>query len=942
MLYDSLAPHLAQTQAAQRREFVRLCMTSLGESASKLLAIEQAAADDGERRPQVSAEGVGRVVAGAGRAIASAGLAVVGAPASSGKADSVASSEPGSASGDERDGLKLCVERSLTLLRLFVEEVERKWPRLHGAARHGAASRGALMRVAVMLVGASNSPRPTVVVHSNQTVGDLRLRIWHELELAPESEPPSMLRLISGGRELKEDWQTLGELKLRVPYAVHVMRRPSMHKAAEPTAAPQATEIVDGGGGDEEGDDNCDGGADGVDGGADGGADAAMAAERTRALQMDLAASMPAQLLSDVGSNFKTLFELLTLKDERLSGRAWQLLMMLPTNAAMRAALAELPALPAHTRPDWRALLHDGHSACKLFYSLQIVDALVHDDRAVACAPDAAGLAASGRDDLDGHAVGALSAGPTWADAFVAKGGLEYIVSLLLSPQELLDPSRGSQWKPCLLLLLRLLGNFLLAEVREHESSPAASKSTQPQPFAGSASPASETGLWLLWAQHAYSTLRRCESARYALGLETPLFSLLEHLPSADCASDALADETTDELDVQIAREALRLLIACMRADPAIFRDAASSGRLVAWLKTMVLQCRDAELRREVCFALFSFASDETNKDGAANLPLASAPAADMAASADAHSTASVSIDANATIDGNATTDANAEATAEAPASNATLLITALFELLPPGQHAQRSQQYFELVQALLSTGTCHLPLSPLQQCERLVGLLRAHTPLERRDRPALVDQQLLGYLKLLLTVVRGQPSVRHLLGADGLMSTLFDALFMLRSSDEARALGPAAPPACKSHECRAVAYAVLVELADGEPDNLSQLLRLQLKQQLQRSGANTVGMQWHYMPAAQEKAPCGYVGLRNLGATCYFNALAQQLFMIPEFRAAILELPVSPPDSTSNTTRSQKALAPEGACAPLLMSAVAAPAAPAPPPNRDLLYHLQ
>jgi ubiquitin carboxyl-terminal hydrolase 9/24 len=36
-------------------------------------------------------------------------------------------------------------------------------------------------------------------------------------------------------------------------------------------------------------------------------------------------------------------------------------------------------------------------------------------------------------------------------------------------------------------------------------------------------------------------------------------------------------------------------------------------------------------------------------------------------------------------------------------------------------------------------------------------------------------------------------------------------------------------------------------------------------------------------------RASTGYVGLKNFGATCYMNALIQQLFMISDLRKGIL-----------------------------------------------------
>lgn len=46
----------------------------------------------------------------------------------------------------------------------------------------------------------------------------------------------------------------------------------------------------------------------------------------------------------------------------------------------------------------------------------------------------------------------------------------------------------------------------------------------------------------------------------------------------------------------------------------------------------------------------------------------------------------------------------------------------------------------------------------------------------------------------------------------------------------------------------------------------------------------------WTLTPGDKQKSSSGYVGLKNLGCTCYMNSLFQQMFMIPNFRQAILE----------------------------------------------------
>ena len=50
----------------------------------------------------------------------------------------------------------------------------------------------------------------------------------------------------------------------------------------------------------------------------------------------------------------------------------------------------------------------------------------------------------------------------------------------------------------------------------------------------------------------------------------------------------------------------------------------------------------------------------------------------------------------------------------------------------------------------------------------------------------------------------------------------------------------------------------------------------------------------WHYWPHDNGRSPCGLVGMINLGATCYMASCMQQLYMMPQARAAILNSRVS------------------------------------------------
>ena len=60
----------------------------------------------------------------------------------------------------------------------------------------------------------------------------------------------------------------------------------------------------------------------------------------------------------------------------------------------------------------------------------------------------------------------------------------------------------------------------------------------------------------------------------------------------------------------------------------------------------------------------------------------------------------------------------------------------------------------------------------------------------------------------------------------------------------------------------------------------------------------------WDYWPRDDVRSPCGYVGLINLGATCYMATAMQQLYMIKEARDCIL---TSKPAAIQNSVTQSK-----------------------------------
>ena len=194
-------------------------------------------------------------------------------------------------------------------------------------------------------------------------------------------------------------------------------------------------------------------------------------------------------------------------------------------------------------------------------------------------------------------------------------------------------------------------------------------------------------------------------------------------------------------------RELLQLLVACARAERA---SLAVLFRRSAPLHAHLLTCDSTFVRLEIAAALHALCALEPE--------LALPPSGDAAA-------------------------------ASGPASGPTVRaasLAALRELLPQVEgNSERCRQYFELYQALLVQGcapdapdgggptpdgraaaSAAPELLPVQElCCQLSALIRQHEIRERRDRPEIVDQALLGYITLLLALVRARPALKAFLG---------------------------------------------------------------------------------------------------------------------------------------------------------------------------------
>ena len=95
--------------------------------------------------------------------------------------------------------------------------------------------------------------------------------------------------------------------------------------------------------------------------------------------------------------------------------------------------------------------------------------------------------------------------------------------------------------------------------------------------------------------------------------------------------------------------------------------------------------------------------------------------------------------------------------------------------------------------------------------------------------------------------------------------------------------------PVCFLESSRIATYNLLVELSRNCLENFSTIIKQLI--QFHHKSNEVLANEWNYIPPVVPRSECGFVGLKNGGATCYMNAVLQQLFTMPGIAEYLLSI---------------------------------------------------
>ncbi|XP_077536768.1 ubiquitinyl hydrolase 1 puf isoform X3 [Haemaphysalis longicornis] len=790
------------------------------------------------------------------------------------------------------------VQRALQLLKLHLETFQRRYA-FHlrrwqlregvlGLSPHGAAlqdPRGAGNRpLRVVCQPAGLSHKTTLELQSWDLVGDLRAEVAHWWEglqpqqLAPTTSPQqqqqqhgamnggeggtgagagggagaaAFLRMISQGQELTTDLdeKPLAEVGFKDLQLVFVSVGAARQRRRAGTGLPEPASLLP-----------C------------------PPRERLPTLILLRAAYLDClfplmHLLGNVRTRNRQGEVVLHTKAQVLSRRVWEILAMLPTSPAKMRQFIEVAEEPEGATATLQKLLNPDEPQ-KLMYSLQIVESLRQrgsrshfsqaKDKKEAddLLPQNNGPCCSTTNDIGAEVKDmgySISSGQTWADKFVACGGLRHLFDIFISGA--LHPHENEEWnewaEDCLACLLRVLyqlgvegGGMDLSPENSQESLSSDSSLEQPR---------KKTKLQ-----------RRCSPDRLFVPRLGPV--LLQMLTGKEsiCLSRLLQGalgegaQSRDPHELrtgfwgrpQVVQCAMRLLASWAHSrppppGPPLLLQPPQGQGLDNWLRRLVLDDPDPAVRREACTGLYRLCLgvDADGRGGQAYINPVLASLLDFLSAAQ-------SMQPLRQDEG--------EKEPYGPGCRdyfflVCQLVDNLDDETPADQKVDLNALAVRVAEAILTRDVREMTLQGAQEDDGLYGLLALATAVAKHNPPFKFSKQ-------------GQEF------SVGIMGCLFS---VSNPGGQWRQL-----PKCRSAGVRAAAYDLLLEMVRGCEENFGLVHAGLLQQHRPKSHSP---YPWDYWPHEDGRSECGYVGLTNLGATCYLASCMQHLFMLPQARASIL-----------------------------------------------------
>lgn len=231
--------------------------------------------------------------------------------------------------------------------------------------------------------------------------------------------------------------------------------------------------------------------------------------------------------------------------------------------------------------------------------------------------------------------------------------------------------------------------------------------------------------------------------------------------------------------------------------------------------------------------------------------------------------------------------------------------ITLLFTVLSTTvkEYAQQSTEFFILLCRLLNYAYCsniQLQNSQVLLKSEIEWLKNVRETSKVGDEPVVDDTLLAGHFCICKELLSFQsPEKKFSIGSEKgganlIKEVMEDFLFpasckLVRHRIGAAPVTPAmVKPICETSATISAAFDCITSLCHGCVPNL-RLVAQMLGNMFYHPDHDSPLTEWEYLPPVGQCPSNGFVGLKNAGATCYMNAVIQQLFMIPTIRDGIL-----------------------------------------------------